>query len=199
MGISLSASLISSSASSGSLLSASPTLRYRLFLIVATFAIGGGIGLWLWWSTLTQPEESFPPVSQLLSLKDVEGVVHPPSKWQGKVQLINFWATWCTPCRQEIPLFASLYSRWQERGLVVVGIAIDEVDAVRRFGDEVGINYPSLIAGKDGLGLLARFGGGQGLPYSLLVDRKGNIVERKLGMFRESEIEALIESYIGPG
>lgn len=165
--------------------------------MVVLFAIGGGS--WLLWPILTEPEEHYPPVSQLFSLEDIEGVVHPASKWEGKLRLINFWATWCTPCRKEIPLFSSLYSRWQERGLVVIGVAIDDVDAVRRFGDEVGLNYPSLIAGRDGLALMARFGGQRGLPYTLLVDRNGSIVERKLGVFRESELEGLIESYIGPG
>lgn len=101
---------------------------------------------------------------------------------RGQVVLVNFWATWCPPCRAEIPDLKALHAELHARGLTVVGIALDEqgADVVQPFVDEFAIPYP--IALDDGTAADA-FGGLFGLPMSFVIDAEGQVVHRALGVF----------------
>ena len=113
------------------------------------------------------------------SLPDLEGNVRHASEWDGKVLMVNFWATWCPPCLREIPAFIELQSDLAEKGLQIVGIAIDTPEAVRDFVDPMGINYPILLGEQEGIALSQAYGNRLGaLPYTIIVDRNGNIVSR---------------------
>ena len=114
-----------------------------------------------------------------------------PETWAGKVVLINFWATWCAPCREEIPLFIEFQNKYQDKGFQVVGIALDREDMVRPYVKEMGINYPILLAEADGMQVLSDYGG-RGLPYSVFLSRDQQISSKKLGMFTKQELEQLI-------
>ena len=130
-------------------------------------------------------------------LPDVAGRTRRLSEWHGKVVLCNFWATWCAPCREEIPMLIDLRERYAAQGFEVVGIAIDNVDKVRQFASLMKISYPVLIAEADGLDLMRRVGnGGGGLPYTVLTDRSGAIVRRKLGALKATELEELLSAYV---
>lgn len=112
-------------------------------------------------------------------------------EWDGKIVLFNFWAAWCPPCRREIPGFVDVWELYQDQGFEVVGVAIDERDAIEKFLDGLGgARYAQLIGHSDAMAVAAEFGNASGgLPYSALVDRDGLIRFTKQG---ELSKEALL-------
>jgi thiol-disulfide isomerase/thioredoxin len=127
-------------------------------------------------------------------LADLHGETQPLGQWRGKVLVLNFWATWCTPCREEIPGFVRLQHKYGSRGLQFVGIAIDQRDKVQAFAEEFGMNYPILLGGIDTVEMSRRAGNRAGaLPYTLIMDRKGQIVGKELGGLKEVKLEGLLQ------
>jgi thiol-disulfide isomerase/thioredoxin len=113
--------------------------------------------------------------------------------------VLNFWATWCPPCREEIPLLIALQKKRAAEGLQVVSVAIDNETAVRPYRQSAGINYPVLMGGDEALDLVARYGNSMGaLPFTVIIDRGGAIAARKLGAFTRNELESLVEPLLGP-
>lgn len=123
-------------------------------------------------------------------LADTQGVMHKSDEWQGKVLVINFWASWCPPCLQEIPEFVALQNSYASQGLQFVGIAIDEAATAEAFAKKLQINYPSLVSSpQEGIALSKTLGNGLNtLPYSVVVNRKGDIVYRHMGVFDHDQI-----------
>ena len=109
-----------------------------------------------------------------------------------KVVLINFWATWCAPCRTEIPLLIAMQAR-HPREIQVVGIAVDDAESVRRFEDEVGLNYVSLIGLTEGPELMRRYGSAGQLPLTLVFDRTGVLRYRKTGELKVDELSGWLK------
>lgn len=130
------------------------------------------------------------------SLPDVDGVLRSSAEWQGRTMLINFWATWCPPCREELPLFVAVQAAYAAQGLQVVGIALDDAERVRAFGDELGLNYPSLIAGQEGFELMNRYGNPGGLPFSVIITRDGAIHSHKLGPYAADELTEALQQVL---
>ena len=127
------------------------------------------------------------------ALKDVDGAVQSVSKWDGKVLLVNFWATWCGPCRREIPLLNELQAQYGERGVQVIGIAIDDVEEVRSFLQSLPITDPVLVGEQDAVDALAGFGAEMTvLPYTAFVRRDGKIEELHAGEIDRDTAAALI-------
>ncbi len=111
------------------------------------------------------------------TLSDLRGNPRSVSEWDGKVLVINFWATWCPPCRREMPAFVELQEAYGARGLQFLGIAIDEREKVQNFADTYGVNYPILIGELDAIKVSKRYGNRFGaLPYTVIVNREGKIV-----------------------
>ncbi|WP_020564642.1 TlpA family protein disulfide reductase [Methylosarcina fibrata] len=116
------------------------------------------------------------------------------SEWRGKVLVLNFWATWCPPCREEMPELIALQKQYSEKGLQVVGIAIEDKEPVSEFLDFVDMNYPILIAGDAGLPLARQLGNTMGaVPYTLVVDRQGRIVYSQPGQVTKDKMQPIIE------
>lgn len=128
------------------------------------------------------------------SLPDLENKAYQLKDWEGQVVLLNFWATWCPPCRREMPGFVELDEEYSQQGLQMVGVAIDEKTAVGDFVDSLGIEFPILVGGLDAIGIAKQFGNLHGaLPFSVIIDRKGYIRHQIAGELSKSEALDLIK------
>ena len=128
---------------------------------------------------------------------NLDGGQNQLSEWQEKVLIVNHWATWCEPCREEIPMFMEVQARYAEQGVELIGIAHDEEDEVRRYVDSMGMDYPQLLAGRgQGQKWLAELGNNGSLPFTLIFDREGNLRAKKLGRMSEQELRTAIESIL---
>ena len=133
-------------------------------------------------------------VRPLFKLKDLEDKVRDVKEWDGQVLMINFWATWCPPCRREMPAFIELQEKYQDKGFTIIGIALDEKQAVIDFTDPMGMNYPILLAEQEGIVLAKAYGNRLGvLPYTVIVDRKGNIIHRQRTELTFEQVEGMIK------
>lgn len=126
---------------------------------------------------------------------DLDGKIRNISEWKDRPLVCNFWATWCAPCREEIPLLIEARGKHAANRVEVLGIALDSADKVRQFADSMKIPYPLLVAGADGLELMRQLGnGGGGLPYTLIVDGRGRRAGHKLGAFKGPELEEILSN-----
>jgi cytochrome c biogenesis protein CcmG/thiol:disulfide interchange protein DsbE len=129
------------------------------------------------------------------SLKTADGRTVELAKQKGKLVIVNFWATWCGPCKAEIPGFLEVYEKYRSRGLEIVGISLDQGGwgKVKPFVDRFRMTYPVVI----GDGALAdAYGGIEAIPPTFIVDKKGNIVKRHVGYLSKSEFEKLVAAYL---
>ncbi len=132
-----------------------------------------------------------------IAIPDLTGRSQSLQQWQGKLVLVNFWATWCPPCREEIPLFLSLRKKYSAAGFEVVGISVDDVSKVMQYRDAMRIDYPLLNGQQEGMSLMASLGNRTGgLPYSVFFDRKGNVIDLKSGAYQQHELVKLIENHL---
>lgn len=138
------------------------------------------------------PEISAEPVFAA-SFRDLDDKLQPLKQWRDKVVVLNFWAPWCPPCREEIPDFISLQDKYRDRGLVFIGVALDEKIKVQAFADEVGINYPILLGEMEAVDLAKKIGNRMGgLPFTVVIDRNGSIVASAVGGLTMSRLEKII-------
>jgi thiol-disulfide isomerase/thioredoxin len=114
--------------------------------------------------------------------------------WQGRVLVVNYWATWCPPCREEMPMFSALHEKYKANGVQFVGIGIDSVDKVREYQSSEKISYPLLIGTLDAMRSSQALGNtAQALPFTALINRQGQLDSVKVGKFTEAELEARLQ------
>ena len=132
------------------------------------------------------------------SLPDRNGKPTSLAQWNGKLLLLNFWASWCGPCREEMPLLDSIHQRHAAKGLEVIGIASEDAEAAKGFLAQFPVSYPILV-NDPALGPVwsIRYGNTRSvLPYSVLIDRDGRIVAQRIGNFDEAKIEEWLKPYL---
>lgn len=167
--------------------------RVLLFATVAALAAGAGLLYGVW-----RPErgagDGNADAVMAARLADLQGQTQALSQWRGNVLVVNFWATWCAPCREEIPAFVRLQDKYRAQGLQFVGIAIDQRDPVLAFVREFGINYPVLLGGIDTIDMSRHAGNRVGaLPFTLIFDRAGKIAAAEVGGIKEARLDAIVK------
>jgi len=161
-----------------------------IIIIAAVLALGAGI---LARGLLSPAEQISPMTLPDFNLPDVQGNQHNISEWHGKILIINFWATWCSPCRKEIPEFMALQEQYAAYGLQFIGIAIDDQEPVEEYLATTKINYPILIGGVTGIALAHQLGNVvDAVPFTLIVNQQGQIIHRQPGEFSRKKIMEII-------
>lgn len=130
-----------------------------------------------------------------LTLTDLDGRPFTLADYRGKLVIVNFWATWCAPCLNEIPVLVRMQERYAARGFQLIGPAVDDIEEARRAAPGLKFNYPVAVGmPEDMLDLMTRLGNEQGgLPFSVVIAPDGRILERQLGEYSEIELAGLIE------
>ena len=176
-----------------------------VFLIIAAvLSLAAGISLSMYFKQSAKTETAIIKSDSIVgskrpdfSMADVEGEMHNISKFDGKVMIVNFWATWCPPCRREIPAFIALQEKYQSQGFVIVGVALDSQQAAIDYVDPMGINYPILVSETEGIAVSQAYGNQLSvLPYTVVVDRKGIIRHAFAREITLAEAEKLIKPYL---
>jgi peroxiredoxin len=181
--------------------------RTLLFLLVAGLSgLGGG---WIFTELVLKKdspevavvyEEAQELVGQPrpdFSLASTTGEFITAGDFDGQVLLINFWATWCAPCREEMPMLAQTREELNVHGFEVLGIALDDVQQARDFLDELGIRYPNAVGGADVMAAGVMYGNRAGLlPYSVLIDREGVVRWTSLGEIIEADLKERVKQLL---
>ncbi|MDE2234859.1 MAG: TlpA family protein disulfide reductase [Gammaproteobacteria bacterium] len=183
-----------------------------LVIAILIAAAAAGFGAYEWMQplpkpspmTLAQPGVELAPAmtaDQAMNthMDDLQGQPHTLADWHGKVLMVNFWATWCPPCRQEIPLLVKLQAQYAGQGLQIIGIATDErnVQTVRKFMKPMLINYPILMGTDQVPQIIAALGGTYvGLPYTILLNRQGQVYKIHQGELDPKQADALVQQAI---
>lgn len=145
-----------------------------------------------------QTEQQTIPL-ETFSLPDISGTLTPISNWQGKILIINFWATWCPPCLKEIPDFIELQAEYASKNVQFIGIAIDDVQFVKDYISFIDINYPILIAKEEGEQLARKLGNVMNaIPYTIIVNQQSQIFFRHPGELSKQRIRELLEPLLSP-
>ena len=138
------------------------------------------------------PSGALPTTLPDFTLADLEGKPRSILSWPGKSMIVNFWATWCAPCRREIPLLRELQKQHAAEGFQIVGVAVDIREDVVKFAQEIGIDYPILTGEQDGLDAVMKFGQGSiGFPFTVFTDNQGRIVLFHLGEIKKDQADVL--------
>lgn len=131
------------------------------------------------------------------SLTDVQGLKQNLSQYKGKIIVLNFWATWCPPCREEMPALSQLYQEYQNKNVVVLGIAIDELALVKDFLLSSPVNYPILISDNESMDLSTELGNDKDvLPYTVIINADGNVIDTFFGRISKPLLETTIQTLL---
>ena len=173
--------------------------RLILFGVIAA-GLALYAGWWTYW--LTRPALPVKTPAAIFferSLIDSEGQHQPLAQWRGKYILVNFWATWCPPCLEEIPLLVDVQQRYAAQDIGVLGIAVlsaaNQLTEVNAMRDRLKINYPVLLGSLELFEWMKPLGNEQGaLPFSVLFSPQGEVVQIKKGPYKKSELAELLAS-----
>jgi thiol-disulfide isomerase/thioredoxin len=167
-------------------------------LFIGTLAVlfaGAGYLFYQWRAGARPPDAA--ATGQLVLAAKFMGLDDQPqalAQWRGKVLVVNFWATWCGPCREEIPGFIRFQDQYGPRGVQIVGLAIDQKERVAPYAKDIGINYPVLVGGLESMDFARQVGNWRGvLPFTLVLDRQGKVVSTEVGILKPEKLEVLLK------
>lgn len=128
-------------------------------------------------------------------LSTQEGKVVELAALKGKIVVLNFWATWCGPCRKEIPGFMEVYKHYKEKGLEIVGVSLDRDgwEAVGPYVEQAKINYPVVVGNR---AMVEAYGGIDAIPATFIIDKQGNVVEKHVGYMSRFDVEEIIKGLL---
>lgn len=167
------------------------TAQVIMAMLLIVLVGGGAYGCYRYW--ISQSSQADAPVGNVAALwqatlNDVSGKAYPLAQFQGKPAIINFWATWCEPCRDEMPEISALAKAHPD--IVVLGLAIDEAQAVHEFTTTTPVSYPLLIAENEGMALLEALGDQKGvLPYTVILSADGKLLHTFFGRVTRQMLE----------
>lgn len=166
-----------------------PQLRNRVAIgAAAVVALAAGIALALFDRAPADPTRLL-----ALSLPDQAGRPQSLAQWRGKVLVVNFWATWCAPCREEMPDLVRAQKEFGAKGLQIIGIAADNADKVQQFAKEIDLNYPALIGGYGAIDLSKDLGNSlAALPFTVILDRQGKVAYTHLGPIKPDKLRDVV-------
>jgi thiol-disulfide isomerase/thioredoxin len=142
---------------------------------------------------LAAASEVSPAVLLTTRFSDPGGQPRTLGQFQGEVVVVNFWATWCAPCREEMPGFSRLQARWAGRGVRFVGLSDEEPAKVARFAGEMKVAYPLWVGGTEVMELSRRLGNRLGvLPHTAILDGQGRVVQSRIGLYPEADLETVL-------
>ena len=171
-------------------------------LAVIVFILGGSGAYLVKWLKQQQQHAGTVYLNALpdFRFKDPWGKAHSNVEWAGNIVVLNFWATWCAPCKQEMPGFQALQDRYFNAGVRFVGVAIDTPVAVAVFGQDMDIDFPLLVAEMDGAELSRRLGNRlRALPFTAVFDKVGRLVATREGTWPRDDLEKLISGLLKKG
>lgn len=171
-------------------------MNKRLFLTGGVAAVAGLAGAgWAWWRF--QPHAVEDGTLQALwqhTWEDPNGQPVAMQHFKGRPLLLNFWATWCPPCVEEMPLLNAFYHERRSEGWTVLGLAVDQPSAVRQFLQRLPVDFPIGMAGLGGTELSKRLGNATGgLPFTVVLDARGEIAHRKIGQVKPEDLAAWVQ------
>ncbi|MGB5622086.1 MAG: TlpA disulfide reductase family protein [Gammaproteobacteria bacterium] len=168
----------------------------QILLLVAIMLISGAGGYLAYRASVPQPAPAVAATMPSFVLPDLTGSDRDSNEWANRPRLVNFWATWCPPCRREIPLLIELQNQYGA-DLAVIGIAIDDMDAVREYAVENQFNYPVLVGQQNavevGNQVLADW---IGLPFTAFVSASGEVVRVHVGELHRDQAEAFLREIL---
>ena len=173
----------------------------RLFLAIGVAALASGSGFWL--ALRPAPRAAAPPALEApeiapaamlaMAFDDGSGRSRSLAEFSGKIVVVNFWATWCGPCRAEMPAFDALNERWSARGVQFVGLSAETPETAASFGRGLGIRYPLWTGAERASELSRRLGNRLGvLPHTVIVGPGGRLLEQRVGPYTEEELESVL-------
>ncbi len=172
------------------------TRTRTLLVFVATAAIAAVAGAAVAWLRIA-PQSAAAETTALFAsaFDDADGRRQPIAQWKGRPLVVNFWATWCPPCVEEMPDLQRVRDEYRARGVEVIGVGIDNAAKIREFRDRLGITLPLLVASAGGTELGRELGNRAGvLPYTVLVAADGKVVQRKVGQVKPAELRAWLDA-----
>lgn len=173
-------------------------MRQKLFLTAAAliFAVAGMLVYQWRVGAFNQEPDPVATGARILAvrLQGLDGGTVALEQFRGKLLVVNFWATWCAPCREEIPTFIKWQSENAANGVQFVGIAVDTSERVAIYAKEMGINYPLLVGGLEVMELAREAGDRAGvLPFSLILDRSGRVVASVTGILKPEKLQKTLQ------
>ena len=168
-------------------------MKQKILIIIAALIAGAAGIVVQHFSSAPAPTTA---TASLLStqLPDLSGQPQQLAQWQGKILIINFWATWCPPCLTEIPEFIALQKQYANKNVQFIGIAVDEKQAVADYNATAKINYPLLIASDAGINLSKTWGNTiESVPFTVVLNPQGQIIYRQLGEINREQLLTVIQ------
>lgn len=167
----------------------------RVLILVVCLAAAVLGGLAYRWTSSRQPIDA--RLAEV-SFNDLDGTPQRMDQWAGQILVVNFWATWCPPCKEEMPEFSRAQEEWGPRGVQFVGIAVDDPSEVRAYLATNPVSYPILMGERDGAEWATRLGDVfQVLPFTAVIDRSGQVVRSRSGAYSRDELRDLLSSVVG--